>query len=111
MDILIHIILLCVLAALFFIYKFHNSGNPMIFAILICVFAIVFLWQDTTYITTGYNTTAIYNYTTHTATSLTTPIRTDFAFEWSLYLTYISLFLLSVINLTTGDEYNRSKER
>lgn len=111
MDILIHIILLCILAGLFFIYKFSNSQNPMIFVILICVFAIVFLWQDTTYITTGYNTTAIYNYTTHTATSETYPIKTDFAFEWALYLSYISLFLLGAINLTTGEEYNQNKEK
>lgn len=111
MDILIHIILICIIAALFFIYKFHSSQNPMLFVILITVLGIVFLYQDSTYITTGYNTTAVYNYTTHTATSETYPIQTPFAFEWALYLSYMALFFLGVINLTTGEEYNTNKEK
>jgi hypothetical protein len=83
----------------------------MLFVILICVIGFITLYQDSTYIVTGYNTTLEINYTTDTATSQTVPIKTDFNFEWALYLSYLAFFLLSVIYITTGEEYNQNKQK
>lgn len=105
MDIIFHITILIVIALLFFMQKYSKSQNPMLFIILLCVISLSVLWQDDTYITTGFNTTAEYNYTTHTATSETYPVKTQFPNEWMLYLVYITFFLIAIANFTANEEY------
>lgn len=108
MDILFHILAFIGIGFLFFIYlikdKKERSITPLLLVTVVTVLMFAITWQDTTYITTGYNTTAtIVNGTVIGA--ITQPIKTVFAFEWALYLAYGFLFVLSAMLSFTGGEY------
>jgi RsiW-degrading membrane proteinase PrsW (M82 family) len=109
MDILYHIAIFIGIGFLFYFY-YHNKREerkitPLLLIALIASLGFASTWEDNTYITLGYNTTAQYNSTTKIATAQTIPIREDFTYEWALFLAYGFLIVISGMISFTGGKY------
>lgn len=108
MDILYHILIFVGLGFLFYVYldkeKKERSIAPLLLIVIVSVLMFAVTWQDPTYITTGYNTTATYVNNTLSG-SITTPIKTVFAFDWALYLAYVFMFVIASMLSLMGEKY------
>ena len=101
MDIIFHICLLAAIGVFFFLSRYpkgERTNLPYMFIIILCVIGLITISQSDTYICTGSNSTIQFNQTSGIATGvITTPIKEIFNYEWMITISYVGVWLLSMV--------------
>lgn len=111
MDILVNICILFIIIVLFMFILY--SRNPIIFAVLIVISltGMVISFNDTLYLTTGWNTSLSFDDSGQVIGATTEPIKDDYNnYNYIFRISYLMSMIVSVIYWSMGDQMKKEED-